>query len=109
MQQLIDILFSWLKAFFNALYDLFLDAFVFVVNLLLGLVAFLIRLLASIFPSMSIGADLVDQFPTPHQAICWLNWIFPVDVIVACLVFFVSIYSFKILYGVILRLVKLIA
>jgi len=109
MQQLINILWSWIKSFFIALGDFFLDLLVTIINLILGFIAFLIKFLASIFPSISIGLDLVNQFATPHQAICWINWIFPVDVLIICITFFVSALIFKFTYGFILRLVKLIA
>jgi hypothetical protein len=107
MQDLINILFSWLQSFFQVLIDALTDLFVIVVNLVLGLVAFLIQLISTMLPSLSIGTELIDQFPRPEQAICFLNWFFPVDVLLLCADFGITAYLLKFASGPILRFLKI--
>ncbi len=108
MQAIIDVILSWFKAFFDTLCDVFFDIFVLILNSLLALLAFLIDLMATLMPSLSFGTELISQFPTPHQAICWLTWLFPVDVLFQCTQFYISLYILKFMSGPILRILKIV-
>lgn len=108
MTNLIEIILSFCKAFFNVLIDVCIDIFAFILNAVLTLIAYLIRLMATIMPSLSLGADLINQFPTPHTAICWLTWLFPVDVLFQCTQFYISLYLLKFMSGPILRFLKIV-
>ncbi len=108
MFNLIEIILSFFKAFFNTLIDVCIDIFAFILNAVLALIAYLIRLMATLMPSLSLGADLINQFPTPHTAICWLTWLFPVDVLFQCTQFYISLYLLKFMSGPILRFLKIV-
>ena len=107
MDSLIKIILSWFQAFFDSLINVIVDAFVLILNAILALLAYLIEMMATIMPSLSLGADLVNQFPTPHTAICWLTWLFPVDVLFQCTQFYISLYLLKFMSGPILRFLKI--
>lgn len=107
LSSIIDWIIAFFNAFFSLLIDLSLDLLVIVINLVLGVLAFLIQLMASIMPSLSLGLDLINQFPSPHQAICWINWIFPVDVLFQCTQFYIGLYVLKFFSGPILRFLKI--
>jgi len=108
MNNIIEIILSFFKTFFNTLLNLLYDIFVLILNAILFLVTHLIEFLASLMPSLEIGVDLIHRFPTPHQAICFLNWIFPVDVLVVCMTFYAGIYTSVFLIKPLLIFLKLI-
>ncbi len=103
-----EVILNWLSNFFHSIGSLIVDIFINLLNGIIENIANLFSSLASIMPSLSIGSDLITQFPTPHNAICWLTWIFPVDVIFQCTQFYISLYFLKFASGPILRLFKII-
>lgn len=109
MQSLLNLVLSWFVSFWNLLGALIIDACVYILNGLLGLFAFLLQGLAIIMPSLNLSPNVMSAFPTPHQAICWLCWIFPVDVLVQCTNFYISLYLLKFLQGPILRFLKIVS
>lgn len=108
MTNIIKIILSFFGKFFETLKQLIFDFFILILNGLLSLLSFLIEMMASIMPSLSIGTNLVNQFPTPTTAICWLTWLFPVDVLFQCTQFYISLYLLKFLSNPILRLLKIV-
>jgi hypothetical protein len=108
MSNLIEIILSFFKEFFDTIVDVIVDCFVLLLNGILALIANLIELMASIMPSLSIGVDLINRFPTPHTAICWLTWLFPVDVLFQCTQFYISLYLLKFMSNPILRFLKIV-
>ena len=109
MGALIDIILSFFTNFFNTIVDVFVDIFVYIINAVLKLIAILIQLMSTIMPSLSIGTNLVTQFPTPTTAICWLTWIFPVDVLFVCTEFYITLYLLKFFSGPILRFLGIVS
>lgn len=107
MQAIVDILVRWFSDFFNTILLVIIDVCALVINGIITLISFIIDSLATICPSLAIGTDLIDQFPTPHTAICWLTWIFPVDVLLACVNFYIIMYMLKFFSGPILRILKI--
>jgi hypothetical protein len=108
MFEFFDVIIDWITEFFSSIGAMLIDLFITICNGLLDLIATLIEMLASIMPSLSIGPELVTQFPSPHNAICWLTWIFPVDVLFQCTQFYISLYLLKFGSGPLLRLFKII-
>ncbi len=108
MQAIVDIILSWFSSFFDTFLDVCFDLFVLILNSILALLAFLINSMATLMPSLSLGPELISQFPTPHQAICWLTWIFPIDVLFQCTQFYISLYLLKFMSGPILRFLKIV-
>lgn len=107
MSNLIEILLSFFKKFFDILINVLVDLFVLLLNGILGLLSYLIELMATLMPSLSLDVDLINQFPTPTTAICWLTWIFPVDVLFQCTQFYMGLYMLKFFSGPILRFLKI--
>jgi len=108
MFNLIEIILSFFSKFFETLRTLVFDLFIIILNGLLALLAFLIEMMATIMPSLSIGVNLINQFPTPTTAICWLTWLFPVDVLLQCTQFFITLYLLKFMSNPILRFLKIV-
>jgi len=107
MNNLIEIILSFFKSFFDVIYQVLLDAFILIANGVLTLIASLIRLMATIMPSLSLGVDLVSP-SNAHIAICWLNWLFPIDVLYQCVSFFITLYLLKFMSNPILRFLKIV-
>lgn len=107
MFNLIEIILSFFQSFFNTLIDVSVDIFVFISNGIISLIAFLIKLMATIMPSLSMGVDLVTP-QNANVAICWLNWLFPVDVLFQCTQFYISLYLLKFLSNPILRFLNIV-
>lgn len=107
MSNLIEIILSFFNKFFDTIYQVIVDLFVLIVNAVLSIIASLIKLMASIMPSLSLGVDLVTPV-NAHTAICWLNWLFPVDVLFQCTQFFISLYLLKFMSNPILRFLKIV-
>ena len=108
MFNLIEILLSFFKEFFDTFVDVCVDIFVLILNGLLALLAHLIQLMATIMPSLAIGTELINQFPTPTTSICWLTWLFPVDVLFQCTQFYITLYLLKFMSNPILRFLKIV-
>ncbi|MBV5328095.1 MAG: hypothetical protein JZU65_10725 [Chlorobium sp.] len=108
MFNLIEILLSFFKEFFNTLVNVCVDIFVLILDGTLALLAYLIQMMATIMPSLSIGVELINQFPTPTTAICWLTWLFPVDVLFQCTQFYITLYLLKFMSNPILRFPKIV-
>ena len=108
MSNLIEIILSFFKEFFDTLVNVFVDIFVLILNGILALLAYLIQLMATIMPSLSLGVDLINQFPTPTTSICWLTWLFPVDVLFQCTQFYITLYLLKFMSNPILRFLNIV-
>lgn len=108
MNNLIEIVLSFLKSFFSILQQVLFDILVMILNALLFLIKQFIEFAASIMPSLEIGVDLIHRYSTPHQAICFLNWIFPVDVLIVCMTTYIGVYISTFLPRFVMRFVKLI-
>lgn len=109
MESLLNLILSWFVNFFTSFGYMCIDLFVLILNAILDFLSFLIGLLATIMPSLAIGPEMVNQFPTPHTAICWLTWIFPVDVLFQCTQFYIGLYFLKFYQGPILRFLKIVS
>lgn len=107
MFNLIEIILSFFKAFFGAFIDVCVDIFVWILNSILTLIAYLITLMASIMPSLSLGVELIKN-ANPHTAVCWLNWLFPVDVLFQCTQFYIALYILKFMSNPILRFLNIV-
>jgi hypothetical protein len=109
MTSLLNLILAWFTAFFNTLKLMLVDFFIEICNAVLFLLGFLIQFMSSLMPSLTLGTDLITQFPTPHTAICWLTWLFPVDVLFQCTQFYISLYLLKFMSGPILRFLKIVS
>lgn len=107
MDSLINIILSFGRSISDLIIDVFFDFFIMIFNAIIDFFAFLIQIAVSLMPSLSIGPELFTHLPTPHTAICWLTWIFPVDVLYQCTQFYITLYCMKFLSGPILRLLKI--
>lgn len=107
MNLIFDIIYSFIKAFYTTLIDVCIDIFAFIVNALFAFVSYLITLMATIMPSLSLGVDLIKG-TSPHTAICWLNWLFPVDVLFQCTQFYIALYILKFMSNPILRFLNIV-
>lgn len=107
MSNIIEIILSFFKSFFNTLIDVCVDIFAFLLNACLSLIAYLITLMAAIMPSLTLGVDLIKN-ANPHMAVCWLNWLFPVDVLFQCTQFYIALYILKFMSNPILRFLNIV-
>lgn len=107
MSNLIEIILSFFQQFFYTIFQVIIDGFVIIANGVLILIASLIRLMATIMPSLSLGVDLISP-SNAHIAICWLNWLFPVDVLFNCTQFYIGLYILKFFSNPILRFLNIV-
>lgn len=108
MSNLIKIILSFFSKFFETLKHLVIDIFLYLLDGILAVISYIIQLMATLMPSLTIGVDLAHKFPTPTTAICWLTWIFPVDVLFQCTQFYLGLYMLKFLSNPILRFLKIV-
>lgn len=103
-----EYLINFLENLYNTFCDVCVDILVWIINALLKVLVLIFEMLATLMPSLDVAPSLLDQFSTPHQAICWLTWFVPFDVLFYCVEFYGTLYMLKFSSGPILRFLKIV-